>query len=125
MVINGLDKDRLDLMLTDLAEILGEESIQARVGRRGLRNLTRAMTAEWAAHGLQINAIAPGYIHTGMTQSLVDDDAFSAWILGRTPANRWGQVEGIVGPTVWLASEASNYVNGQTIFVDGGMSVVA
>ncbi|MDQ6755013.1 MAG: SDR family oxidoreductase [Actinomycetota bacterium] len=90
----------------------------------GLRNLTRAMTAEWAGEGLQINGIAPGYIHTEMTQNLVDDPDFNAWILGRTPAARWGTVQDLIGPVVWLASEASNFVNGQTIFVDGGMTVV-
>lgn len=90
----------------------------------GLRNLTRAMTAEWASRGLQINGIAPGYIHTEMTQVLVDDEAFNSWILGRTPAGRWGTVEDLSGPVTWLASEASNYVNGQTIFIDGGMTVV-
>lgn len=90
----------------------------------GLRNLTRAMTAEWAGSGLQINGIAPGYIHTEMTQNLVDDEQFNSWILGRTPAGRWGSVQDLAGPAVWLASDGSNYVNGQTIFVDGGMSVV-
>ncbi|WP_457949937.1 SDR family oxidoreductase [Pseudarthrobacter sp. alpha12b] len=90
----------------------------------GLRNLTRAMTAEWAASGLQINAVAPGYIHTEMTQNLVDDEAFNSWILGRTPAHRWGTVEDLAGPVVWLASDGSNFVNGQTIFIDGGMTVV-
>lgn len=90
----------------------------------GLRNLTRAMTAEWAASGLQINAIAPGYIHTEMTQNLVDDKDFNSWILGRTPAARWGTAQDLVGPSVWLASDAANYVNGQTIFIDGGMTVV-
>lgn len=90
----------------------------------GLRNLTRAMTAEWAAHGLQINALAPGYIHTAMTQNLVDDEAFNSWILGRTPAARWGTTADLVGPAVWLASSASDFVNGQVIFVDGGMTVV-
>jgi len=90
----------------------------------GIRNLTRAMTAEWAAHGLKINALAPGYIHTEMTQNLVDDRAFNDWILGRTPAHRWGTTADLVGPAVWLASDASAYVNGQVIFVDGGMTVV-
>lgn len=90
----------------------------------GIRNLTRAMTAEWASHGLQINALAPGYIHTEMTQNLVDDEAFNSWILGRTPAHRWGTVADLVGPAVWLASAGSDYVNGQVIFVDGGMTVV-
>lgn len=89
-----------------------------------LRNLTRAMTAEWAAAGLQINGIAPGYIHTEMTQNLVDDQTFNAWILGRTPAHRWGSAEDLIGPAVFLASSASDYINGQVIFVDGGMTVV-
>jgi gluconate 5-dehydrogenase len=90
----------------------------------GLRNLTRAMTAEWAEHGLQINALAPGYIHTEMTQKLVDDEEFNAWILGRTPAHRWGTTADLVGPAVWLASSGSDFVNGQVVFVDGGMTVV-
>ena len=90
----------------------------------GIRNLTRAMTAEWAGEGLQINAIAPGYIHTEMTQNLVDDETFNSWILGRTPAHRWGSVEDIVGPAIWLASDASNFVNGQVVFIDGGMTTV-
>lgn len=90
----------------------------------GIRNLTRSMTAEWAQHGLTINALAPGYIHTEMTQNLVDDTEFNAWILGRTPAHRWGTTADLVGPAIWLASDASTYVNGQVIFVDGGMSVV-
>ncbi|WP_312180839.1 SDR family oxidoreductase [Arthrobacter sp.] len=90
----------------------------------GIRNLTRAMTAEWAGEGLQINAIAPGYIHTEMTQNLVDDEAFNSWILGRTPAKRWGTVADIVGPAIWLASDASNFINGQVVFIDGGMTTV-
>lgn len=90
----------------------------------GIRNLTRAMTAEWAAHGLQINAIAPGYIHTEMTQNLVDDETFNNWILGRTPAHRWGTIEDLVGPALWLAGDGSKFVNGQVVFIDGGMTVV-
>lgn len=90
----------------------------------GIRNLTRAMTAEWAESGLQINALAPGYIHTAMTQKLVDDERFNSWVLGRTPAHRWGTVEDLVGPAVWLASDASDFVNGQVVFADGGMTVV-
>lgn len=90
----------------------------------GLRNLTRAMAAEWAHSGLQVNAIAPGYIHTEMTQALVDDAEFNAFIIGRTPAARWGTPADLGGPVVWLASHASDFVNGQVIFVDGGMTVV-
>lgn len=90
----------------------------------GLRTLTRAMAAEWAASGVQVNALAPGYLATEMTQALVDDVEFDAWVRGRTPAARWGTPADLVGPAVWLASAASDFVNGQTIFVDGGMTVV-
>lgn len=93
-------------------------------GKGGVRNLTRAMAAEWGASGIQANSLAPGYIHTEMTQRLVDDQTFNAWVRGRTPAGRWGVRADLVGPTVWLASDGSDYVNGQTIFVDGGMTVV-
>ena len=106
---------------TDLAR----PSIAAYTAAKGgLRNLTRAMTAEWACGGLQINGLAPGYIHTEMTQALVHDAAFNNWILGRTPAGRWGTVEDLVGPAIFLASPASAYVNGQVLFVDGGMTAV-
>lgn len=90
----------------------------------GLRNLTRAMTAEWAAYGLQINAVAPGYIHTEMTQALVDDPEFNAFIVRRTPAARWGTPADLGGPVVMLSSSASDFVNGQVLFVDGGMTVI-
>lgn len=90
----------------------------------GLRNLTRSMTAEWAVHGLQINGLAPGYIATEMTRNFVEDPSFNSWIIGRTPAGRWGTVDDLTGPAIWLASDGSDYVNGQTIFIDGGMTVV-
>ena len=90
----------------------------------GLRNLTRAMCAEWAGGGVQVNAVAPGYFRTDMTAALVADEAFSAWLAGRTPAGRWGDVDELVGPVVFLASAASSYVHGQVLFVDGGMTVV-
>ena len=90
----------------------------------GVRNLTRAMAAEWASSGVQVNAIAPGYLDTEMTAALVADETFDAWVRGRTPAGRWGTPQDLVGPVVWLASAASDYVSGQTIYVDGGMTVV-
>jgi gluconate 5-dehydrogenase len=90
----------------------------------GIRMLTRAMTAEWAAHGIQANAIGPGYMLTDMNEALVNDAAFNAWVVGRTPARRWGKPEELVGTAVFLASSASDYVNGQIIYVDGGMLAV-
>lgn len=90
----------------------------------GVRLLTQSMAAEWAEHGIQSNAIGPGYMITEMTQPLVDDPDFNGWITGRTPSRRWGTPEDLVGTVVYLASPASNYVNGQIIYVDGGMLAV-
>jgi gluconate 5-dehydrogenase len=94
------------------------------VAKGGIKMLTRAMTAEWAAHGIQANAIGPGYMLTDMNEALVNDPAFNGWVIGRTPARRWGKPEELVGTAVFLASAASNYVNGQIIYVDGGMLAV-
>ncbi|MBK1788750.1 SDR family oxidoreductase [Prauserella cavernicola] len=104
---------------------LARPSIAAYTAAKGgLRNLTQAMTAEWAGHGLQVNGIAPGYFDTELTAALVADADFSAWVTGRTPAGRWGRTEDLVGPAVFLASDASAFVNGQVLFVDGGMTAV-
>ncbi len=94
------------------------------VAKGGIKMLTRAMTAEWAAHGIQANAIGPGYMLTDMNQALVDNPEFNAWVIGRTPARRWGKPGELVGTAVFLASAASDYVNGQIIYVDGGMLAV-
>jgi len=94
------------------------------VAKGGIKMLTQAMTAEWAAHGIQANAIGPGYMLTDMNQALVDDPAFNAWVIGRTPARRWGKPDELVGGAVFLSSSASDYVNGQIIYVDGGMIAV-
>lgn len=90
----------------------------------GLRNLTKAMTAEWAGSGVRVNGVAPGYIRTELTQALVDDPTFNSWVLGRTPIGRWGEPEDIGGAVVWLSSDASRFVSGQVVFVDGGMTAV-
>jgi gluconate 5-dehydrogenase len=91
------------------------------VAKGGIKMLTQAMTAEWAVHGIQANAIGPGYMLTDMNEALVNDPAFDAWVKGRTPARRWGRPDELVGTAVFLASAASDYVNGQIIYVDGGM----
>ena len=90
----------------------------------GLRNLTRAMAAEWSSAGLQVNGLAPGYILTEMTQPLAEDPEFDTWVRNRTPARRWGRPDDLAGPAVWLASPASDFVTGQVIYVDGGMTSV-
>jgi gluconate 5-dehydrogenase len=87
----------------------------------GLKMLTRAMAVEWARHNIQANAIGPGYFLTEMTQPLAADPKFDAWIRSRTPAGRWGRPEELVGAAVFLASSASDFVNGQIIYVDGGV----
>ena len=91
------------------------------VAKGGIKMLTRAMTAEWAEHGIQANAIGPGYMLTDMNTALVENKAFNDWVIGRTPARRWGKPGELVGTAVFLASAASDYVNGQIIYVDGGM----
>ncbi|KMM84257.1 gluconate 5-dehydrogenase [Pseudomonas taetrolens] len=89
-----------------------------------VKMLTKGMCAEWARHGIQANGLAPGYFATEMNRALVDDQGFSEWLCKRTPAGRWGRVEELCGAAVFLASSASDFVNGQTLFVDGGLTSV-
>jgi gluconate 5-dehydrogenase len=113
-------------------KIVNIGSVQSRVARRGLgsyaasksalSSLTRTMCVEWGPHGIQANALAPGYIETDMNRGLHDDPAFSDWLTARTPAGRWGRIQDVVGPTLWLCSEHSDFVNGQIIHVDGGIT---
>ena len=86
-----------------------------------VKMLTRGMCADWARHGLQINAIGPGYFETELNRPLREDPVFDAWLCRRTPAGRWGKVEELSGAAVFLASSASDFVNGQVIYVDGGV----
>jgi len=87
----------------------------------GLKMLTKAMATEWARHNIQVNGIGPGYFKTEMNRALFEDEQFDAWIKGRTPAQRWGAPEELIGPAVFLASDASSFVSGQIIYVDGGI----
>lgn len=101
---------------------LGRETITPYAASKGaVKMLTRGACVELAKHNIQVNAIAPGYFKSDMTQSQVDDPAFTAWLCNRTPAKRWGELQELIGTAVYLASDASNFVNGQLIFVDGGM----
>ncbi len=87
----------------------------------GLKMLTKAMATEWARHNIQVNGIGPGYFKTEMNRALFEDEQFDAWIRERTPARRWGAPEELIGPAVFLASDASSFVSGQIIYVDGGI----
>jgi gluconate 5-dehydrogenase len=89
-----------------------------------LRMLTRSMCAEWARHGIQANAIGPGYFRTDLTAPLQADAAFDGWLRARVPAARWGEPDELGGAVVFLSSAASDFVNGQLLFVDGGMTAV-
>nr|WSZ99827.1 SDR family oxidoreductase [Streptomyces sp. NBC_00857] len=87
----------------------------------GLKLLTKGMCADLGPSGIQVNALGPGYFRTELTAALVADEEFSAWVRGRTPAGRWGEVEDLIGALVFLSSPASDFVNGQILYVDGGM----
>jgi gluconate 5-dehydrogenase len=89
-----------------------------------LKMLTRSMCAEWAQHGIQANGIAPGYIRTDLNEALQANAPFDAWLRARVPAGRWGEPSELGGAVVFLASSASDFVNGQLLFVDGGLSAV-
>ena len=89
-----------------------------------VRNLTRGMCADWAGYGLQVNAICPGYFDTPLNKALVENPEFDGWLRKRTPAGRWGRLEDLHGAAVFLASRASDFVNGQMLYVDGGITAV-
>ena len=109
-------------------------SVQSELGRPGIapyaatkgamKMLTKGMCADWARHGIQINGIAPGYFKTEMNKALYENPEFTAWVEKRTPAGRWGAVEELGGAMVFLASDASNFVNGHILYVDGGITSV-
>lgn len=104
---------------------LGRPSIAPYAASKGaVKMLTKGMCADWAKHGLQVNGLGPGYFETELTATLVADPVFSDWLCKRTPAGRWGRVEELAGAAIFLASPASDFVNGQIIYVDGGLTSV-
>ena len=105
-----------------LAE-LSRPSVAPYAATKGaVANLTRGMAVDWAKHGLNINGIAPGYFATELNDALLKDDKFNSWIETRTPMGRWGQPEELGGTAVFLASEASRFVNGHILYVDGAFT---
>lgn len=115
-------------------KIINVASLQSEAARPGIapytaskgavKNLTKGMCADWARYGLQINAIGPGYFDTPMNAALVADPVFDEWLRKRTPAGRWGRIDELQGAAIFLASKASDFINGQTIYVDGGVLAV-
>ena len=113
-------------------KIINIASVQTALARPGIApytatkgavgNLTKGMATDWAKHGLQCNAIAPGYFDTPLNAALMADPAFTTWLEKRTPAGRWGRVDELVGACIFLASPASSFVNGHILYVDGGIT---
>jgi gluconate 5-dehydrogenase len=113
-------------------KIINIASVQSALARPGIApytaskgaivNLTKGMATDWAPLGLNVNAIAPGYFDTPLNAALVTDAEFSAWLSKRTPQGRWGRLDELVGACIFLASPAASFVNGHTLFVDGGIT---
>ena len=107
-------------------------SVQSELGRPGIapytaskgavKMLTKGMAIDWGQFGITVNGLGPGYFKTELTEKLVADPAFTGWLVGRTPSRRWGDVEDLGGASVFLASEASCFVNGHILYVDGGIT---
>ncbi|WP_105566517.1 SDR family oxidoreductase [Microbacterium halophytorum] len=115
-------------------KIINVASVQSKLARQtiapysaskgGVALLTQGMAADLARFGVQVNALSPGYFATDMNRALVEDEAFNDWLVNRTPAHRWGDVRELRGALLFLASDASSFVSGQNIVVDGGMTAV-
>ena len=115
-------------------KIINIHSLMSELARKTIANyaaakgaiqmLTRSMAAEWAQHNIQANGIGPGYFDTEMTKPLKNNAEFDSWLRARTPSGRWGRPDDLKGLAIFLASPASDYINGQTIFIDGGLTAV-
>jgi gluconate 5-dehydrogenase len=102
---------------------LGRPNIAPYTASKGaVKMLTKGMAIDWGPHGIQVNGIGPGYFKTELTDSLVNNAEFTQWLVGRTPSRRWGDVDDLIGAAVFLASDASNFVNGHILYVDGGVT---
>ena len=107
-------------------------SVQSELGRPGIapytaskgavKMLTKGMAIDWGQFGINVNGLGPGYFKTELTEKLVADPAFTAWLVAHTPSRRWGDVEDLGGAAVFLASDASRFVNGHILYVDGGVT---
>ena len=91
--------------------------------KAGLIHMTRILALEWAKKGVTVNAVGPWYFRTSLTEKILSDESYLNQVLGRTPMGRVGELEELVGPVVFLASDAASYVTGQALYVDGGMTI--
>ena len=102
---------------------LGRPNIAPYTASKGaVKMLTKGMAIDWGPHGINVNGIGPGYFKTELNEKLVNDPQFSDWLIKRTPTRRWGNVEELAGAAVFLASDASSFVNGHILYVDGGVT---
>ena len=102
---------------------LGRPNIAPYMASKGaIKMLTKGMAIDWGPYDINVNGLGPGYFKTELTEKLVSDEQFSAWLIGRTPSRRWGDVEDLAGAAVFLASDASAFVNGHILYVDGGVT---
>lgn len=111
----------------NISSVGGEVALRTGVAygssKAGLFHMTRILALEWAKYGVTVNAVGPWYFRTSLTEKLLQDEQYVSEILARTPIKRIGEVEELVGPVVFLASQASSYVTGQALMVDGGMTI--
>jgi gluconate 5-dehydrogenase len=113
-------------------KIINVGSVQSELARPGIapytatkgavKMLTKGMATDWGRYGIQVNGIGPGYFKTELNAALVADETFSTWLANRTPAGRWGDVKELAGAAIFLASDASSFVNGHILYVDGGIT---
>ena len=102
---------------------LGRPNIAPYTASKGaVKMLTKGMAIDWGPHGIQVNGLGPGYFRTELNAALVANADFSAWLVNRTPSRRWGELEDLMGAAVFLASPASDFVNGHILYVDGGVT---
>ncbi len=102
---------------------LGRPSIAPYTASKGaVKMLTKGMAIDWGKYGIRVNGLGPGYFRTELNKALVEDEKFSSWLAGRTPLGRWGETEELVGAAVFLSSDASTFVNGHILYVDGGIT---
>lgn len=125
LVVKGMIKRKAGKIINicSMMSELGRDNVSAYASAKGgLKMLTRNLATEWAKFNIQVNGIGPGYFATSQTEPIrVDGNPFNEFIINRTPTGRWGDPEDLAGTTIFLASEASKFINGQIIYVDGGI----